>query len=31
VPVEEKVENWSDEAFWDELRLRLDPEARERW
>ena len=30
VPLEEKVENWSDEAFWDELRLRLDPEARER-
>ncbi|HEY8357031.1 MAG TPA: 4-hydroxybenzoate 3-monooxygenase [Ramlibacter sp.] len=30
VPVEEKVESWSDEAFWNELRLRLDPEARER-
>lgn len=30
VPLEEKVEDWSDEAFWDELRLRLDPEARER-
>jgi p-hydroxybenzoate 3-monooxygenase len=30
VPVEEKVENWSDDAFWNELRLRLDPEARER-
>ncbi|MDM0045638.1 4-hydroxybenzoate 3-monooxygenase [Variovorax dokdonensis] len=29
VPLEEKVENWSDEAFWNELRLRLDPEARE--
>lgn len=29
VPVEERVENWSDEAFWNELRLRLDPEARE--
>ncbi len=29
VPVEEKVERWSDEAFWDELRARLDPEARE--
>jgi p-hydroxybenzoate 3-monooxygenase len=26
VPVEEKVENWSDERFWDELRRRL-PEA----
>ena len=30
VPVEERVENWSDEAFWNELRARLDPEARER-
>ncbi|SFM64646.1 4-hydroxybenzoate 3-monooxygenase [Variovorax sp. OV329] len=30
VPLEEKVENWSDEAFWNELRNRLDPEARER-
>ncbi len=30
VPTEERVENWSDEAFWNELRLRLDPEARER-
>jgi p-hydroxybenzoate 3-monooxygenase len=29
VPLEEKVENWSDGAFWDELRKRLDPEARE--
>jgi p-hydroxybenzoate 3-monooxygenase len=29
VPLEEKVENWSDDAFWDELRKRLDPEARE--
>ena len=29
VPLTEKVENWSDEAFWQELRLRLDPEARE--
>ena len=25
----EKVENWSDAAFWDELRARLDPEAAE--
>jgi len=24
VPLTEKVENWSDDAFWDELRLRLD-------
>ncbi len=30
VPSEEKVENWSDEAFWNELRARLDPGARER-
>ena len=30
VPLEEKVENWSDEAFWAELRSRLDPEARQR-
>lgn len=28
VPLTDKVENWSDDAFWDELRLRLDPEAR---
>ena len=27
---DEKVEDWSDEAFWNELRRRLDPEARER-
>ncbi len=26
---DEKVEDWSDEAFWNELRSRLDPEARE--
>jgi p-hydroxybenzoate 3-monooxygenase len=30
VPLEEKVENWSDDAFWNELRSRLDPQARER-
>jgi p-hydroxybenzoate 3-monooxygenase len=24
---DEKIENWSDDAFWDELRLRLPPEA----
>lgn len=30
VPLTDKVEQWSDEAFWDELRLRLDDEARER-
>ncbi|MGJ7491351.1 4-hydroxybenzoate 3-monooxygenase [Variovorax sp. ZT4R33] len=30
VPVDERVERWSDEAFWNELRARLDPEARAR-
>lgn len=30
VSLDEKVEDWSDDAFWNELRLRLDPEARER-
>lgn len=30
VPLSDKVEDWSDEAFWKELRLRLDPEAREK-
>ncbi len=25
--IDEKVEAWSDQRFWDELRLRLDPEA----
>ena len=29
VPADERVENWSDEAFWNELRHRLDPQARE--
>lgn len=28
VPLTEKVEDWSDEHFWDELKLRLDPETR---
>ena len=28
VPLTDKVEDWSDEAFWQELRLRLDTEAR---
>ena len=28
VPLTDKVESWSDEAFWEELKLRLDPEAR---
>jgi p-hydroxybenzoate 3-monooxygenase len=27
VPSDEKVEAWSDDAFWDELRRRIDPEA----
>lgn len=27
--MDEKVENWSDEAFWNELRSRLDPQAAE--
>jgi p-hydroxybenzoate 3-monooxygenase len=27
VPLTEKVENWSDEKFWDELRSRLDAKA----
>ena len=30
VPLSEHVEDWSDDAFWQELKLRLDPEARER-
>ncbi len=28
--LDDKVEQWSDQAFWDELRRRLDPEAAER-
>ncbi|WP_337878204.1 4-hydroxybenzoate 3-monooxygenase [Caldimonas sp.] len=27
VPLGEKVEDWSDERFWDELRRRLDPQT----
>lgn len=27
--LDEKVESWSDDAFWDELRRRLDPETAE--
>ncbi|CAN5384374.1 4-hydroxybenzoate 3-monooxygenase [soil metagenome] len=27
--LDDKVENWSDQQFWDELRRRLDPEAAE--
>ena len=30
VPLTDKIEDWSDEAFWQELRLRLDGEAREK-
>lgn len=30
VPLTDKVENWSDEQFWDELKNRLDPESREK-
>ncbi|KJA10281.1 4-hydroxybenzoate 3-monooxygenase [Acidovorax temperans] len=29
VPLTDKVENWSDDAFWAELRNRLDSEARD--
>jgi p-hydroxybenzoate 3-monooxygenase len=29
VPLTEKVERWSDEAFWQELRLRLDEHGRD--
>lgn len=29
VLTDEKVENWSDTRFWDELRLRLNPETAE--
>jgi p-hydroxybenzoate 3-monooxygenase len=28
-PLDDKVENWSDDAFWDELRRRLAPELAE--
>jgi p-hydroxybenzoate 3-monooxygenase len=28
--LKDKVEDWSDSAFWDELRRRLDPEAAEK-
>ncbi len=30
VPLTDKIEEWTDDAFWQELRLRLDPEAREK-
>jgi p-hydroxybenzoate 3-monooxygenase len=29
VPLTDKADNWSDDAFWNELRLRLDPQARD--
>ena len=29
VPLTDKVEEWTDEAFWQELRLRLDEKARD--
>ena len=30
VPADEKVENWSDERFWDEIRRRLPPATAEK-
>ena len=30
VPLSDKIQAWSDEAFWQELRLRLDDEGRQR-
>jgi p-hydroxybenzoate 3-monooxygenase len=30
VPLTDRVEAWTDDAFWQELKLRLDPEAAER-
>lgn len=27
VPLEDRIEDWSDERFWNELKTRLDPEA----
>ena len=30
VPLTDKIEQWSDDAFWAELKLRLDPEAAEK-
>jgi len=29
VPLTDQLDQWTDEAFWDELRNRLDPEARD--
>jgi p-hydroxybenzoate 3-monooxygenase len=28
VPLTDKIEQWTDTAFWDELKARLDPQAR---
>ncbi len=30
VPLSDKIETWTDGAFWQELRLRLDPEGAEK-
>jgi p-hydroxybenzoate 3-monooxygenase len=30
VPLTDKIEEWTDDAFWQELRLRLDQQGRER-
>jgi p-hydroxybenzoate 3-monooxygenase len=30
VPLSDKIETWTDNAFWQELRLRLDPEGAEK-
>ncbi len=30
VPLDHRVEQWSDDAFWDELRRRIPPQAAER-
>ncbi|MFZ2738419.1 MAG: 4-hydroxybenzoate 3-monooxygenase [Burkholderiaceae bacterium] len=30
VPLTDTLEQWSDDAFWQELRLRLDPQGRDR-
>lgn len=30
VPLTDRIEDWTDEAFWQELRLRLDDEGREK-
>ena len=29
-PIDDKVEQWTDDVFWDEIRRRLDPELAER-